>query len=139
MSQPAELRLRRFLVWLVLLICGGTVVELVLVAHTASWIQWLPLVVAAVSGGAAGAVLKLGFDAGNAVTAFRFLMFGLLGLAAVGVVMHVRENYLFVREITPATAGLDALVQALSGASPLLASGILAVAGACGLAATGRS
>lgn len=136
MSQPAALRLRRFLIWLVLLICIGTIIELVLVSHTASWVQWLPLVAAALAGGAAVLLLRAGFDKTGVVRTFQYCMYGLVALAVVGVVMHVRENYLFVREITPATKVADALVQALSGANPLLASGILAIAGACGLAAT---
>jgi hypothetical protein len=140
MSHSVESRLRRFLLQLSAFICAGTIVELLLVEHTGSWVQFVPIVAA--GAGSAGSLAALrglpDLPAGRSRLAFRGIMLVLIIVSVVGVFQHVRANYLFVREIKPAGIAWDAFLEALTGASPLLASGILALAGLCGWMATVR-
>ncbi len=131
----AEVWLRRFLLKLVAVVCAGTIVELLLIEHTGNWIQVIPVVVAAA--GMVASILGLARPEPShlARRAFR-AVFALLVLAGfVGVYQHVRANYTFIREIQPNLAPSQAFLDSLAGASPLLASGVLVLAGVCGLAA----
>ena len=138
MSLREELVHIRFLLRITGVVCLGTVVELLMIEHSGSWIQLVPIVSASV-----GLLLSMfalrdlsspiGFRHSRT---FRGVMSALIVVSLVGVFQHVRANYLFVREIKPANGAGEAFIEALTGASPLLASGILALAGACGLMAS---
>ena len=138
MSAAVESRLRRFLLLLSAFVCFGTIVELLLVGHTESRMQIVPIIAAAVGGLSSGLAVRreLLQYGGRLLNAHRGSMSGLIAISALGVYQHLRANYLFEREIKPASSITDAFVEALVGASPLIASGVLALAGLCGLMAT---
>ena len=56
--------------------------------------------------------------------------------SALGIYEHIENNLGFELEIRPNAAVVDVFIEALHGASPLLAPGILALAGLLALAAT---
>ncbi len=56
------------------------------------------------------------------------------GLLGIGV--HLLRNFEFEREIRPNASTLDVTLDALKGAAPLLAPGVLVFAGLLALAAT---
>ena len=140
MSQREELLHVRFLLRLTGVVCVGTVVELLMIEHSGSWIQLIPIVSASMGLILAMVALRdlsspVGFRHGRM---FRGFMLALIVISLIGVFQHVRANYLFAREIKPANGVVEAFLEALTGASPLLSSGILALAGACGLMASRR-
>lgn len=132
----AERRLRRFLIGMAGVVSGATIGELLLTEHTTTWIQLLPIwscLLAIVT-----SVVLLRTATPTSIRAFRLAMLVLVVVSLVGVYNHIVENYLFAREIRPTSTPADALIDALTGASPLMAPGILALAGILGLAGTFR-
>lgn len=102
-----------------------TVVELVLQEHTGGGVQTLPFVACAL-GLIAAAMLALS-RARPVVLGARALL-GLVILASVfGLWEHLEHNYDFTREIMPGLSSGEAMMDAIFGASPLLAPGILAL------------
>lgn len=127
-------RLRLFLLALAGFIFVGSVVELALAGHTESPVQWIPFVLSG-----------LGLVAVTAVLAWpgRFTIFalrGVMGLALLGSLFgmfeHIEHNLAFALEIRPNATVSDVFFEALRGANPLLAPGILALAALLALAAT---
>lgn len=68
--------------------------------------------------------------------ALRGVMALLIVGSLVGGVMHLAGNATFAQEIQPNAGAAEIWIAALKGAAPLLAPGILALAGVLGLAAT---
>lgn len=132
----AELKLRRFLVGVAAFVCGATIVELLLTEHTTSWVQLLPIWACVLGIVASLALLRVATPL--TIKVHRSAMMILLAISLAGVYNHIVENYLFAREIRPTSTATDALVEALTGASPLMAPGILALAGILGLVGTLR-
>ncbi|HBY99071.1 MAG: hypothetical protein M5U01_22290 [Ardenticatenaceae bacterium] len=129
-----ERRLRRFLLVMAGLMCAGTVVELWLAGHMESPIQFVPFI-----------LCGLGLTAILAVLCRpqRRTLLGLRGVVAllvvgslVGIYEHGEQNLAFELEIRPNATAREVLPEALRGASPLLAPGILALAGVLALGAT---
>jgi hypothetical protein len=56
--------------------------------------------------------------------------------SGLGLGLHLLNNYQFEQEIRPSAAAVDVFQEALKGANPLLAPGILALAGLLAIAAT---
>ncbi|MBL8156945.1 MAG: hypothetical protein JNM70_22415, partial [Anaerolineae bacterium] len=56
--------------------------------------------------------------------------------SGLGLGLHLLGNTQFEQEIRPSAAAVDVLLEALKGANPLLAPGILALAGLLAIAAT---
>jgi len=130
------LRLRRFLLVLSAVHLGGTVAELWMVEHTEDPVQFVPFVLCGLGALAAVAVLLRPRRA--TVWALRASA-GLLVLGSLlGGYLHVEGNAALQREINPGAAGMDAVMGALGGPNPLLAPGVLAIAGVIALAATYR-
>lgn len=103
-------RLRVFLLALAGCMCIGTVAELWLTEHIESLVQLIPFVLCGL---------------------------GLLVLGAlIGAYEHVEHNLAFELEIRPGATPADVWFDALRGASPLLAPGILGLAAVIALAAT---
>ena len=128
------LRLRRFLLVLSLLIFLGTLVELFLVNHTEDLIQWVPFVLSGLS------VLAILAAAVRRTRPTTFLLRACMILAIIGsglgIYQHVSNNIAFEKEIHPNSAGRELIMKGLGGANPLLAPGMLAIAGLLALAAT---
>ena len=136
---------RRFLLGTAAAIYAGAAVELALVGHYVSLAQVAPFVLIAFGLGSvawAHLATRVGGAgrgrAGWALWAVRAASALVVVGSVVGVVLHVKGNLEFEREIHPGAPLLGALWEAARGASPLLAPGALALAGVLGAAATWR-
>lgn len=127
-------RLRRFLLLLSALLCVGTVIELLLTNHWEDIIQLIPF-----------ALCGLGLIAIMVVLLYpqRLTLLGLRGCMALialgslfGIYEHLEHNLAFELEIRPNAVVGDIFMDALAGANPLLAPGILALAAILAVAAT---
>jgi hypothetical protein len=126
-------RLRRFLLMLTGILFVGTLVELVFTGHTQEPVQWIPF-------GLCGLGLVVIFAALVRPTHFyvRLLQGCMLVIALgslLGVYEHVQGNVEFRLETHPNSTTTELVGAALGGTYPLVAPGVLAVAGVLGLAA----
>ena len=146
-GEPADASVatgyRRFLLGTAAAIHVGAALELGLVGHYEGWTQVLPFVLIAINLAAlfwaSRATRRPGATgAGRSLAALRAASALVVVGAAAGVVLHIRGNFAFEREIHPAAPLAVALWEAARGASPLLAPGALAVAGVVAAAATWR-
>lgn len=127
-------RLRLFLFALAIFMFVGTLVELSLINHLESAIQMLPFVLAVL-----GIVVLLWVllrPGKLSLQLLRIVMFVTALGSAFGVFEHVEHNLEFELEIRPNATASDVFFEALSGANPLLAPGILGLAAVVALAAT---
>lgn len=135
--MPAELllqRLRRFLLGLAIFICMGTIVELWLSDHDQQTLQYIPFVLSTLGLLVSGVVLFR--PNRNTIRALRMVM-PLVALGSLaGIGLHLRGNFAFEMDIRPNATASEVLMDALKGAAPLLAPGIMALAAALALAAT---
>jgi hypothetical protein len=135
MSIPTvEQRLRTFLLATSAFLCVGTVVELLLAEHYGDAVQLVPFVLCGV--GLAVVVAALRSPARATLLALRGVMALLLLGSLFGVYEHLESNAEFALELRPGAALSDVLLPTLTGAAPLLAPGILALAAALAIAAT---
>lgn len=127
-------RFRQFLLLMAAFMAAGTILELLLEEHTGEPLQWLPFILCGVGLLAVGVVLLR--PQRQTVQLLRVMMIpvGLGGL--MGVVEHFESNLAFAAEIQPNVPAEELLFQALSGANPLLAPGILTLLAVLALAAT---
>jgi hypothetical protein len=135
MSQSLVLQqLRRFLLGVVAVIFIVTVFELILLDHTEEALQWMPFIVSGV-----GLFVTLGAWIAPSQIVIRTLRWVMIGVALsslVGVYLHFTGNLAFAREINPSFTLSEAIWPAMKGSYPLLAPGILFLAGILGLVAT---
>lgn len=126
--------LRRILMAILVLGLLGAGVELILLEHTEELWQWVPLV-----------LIPLGLVACAAVTVrpgrrtvwtFRGLMALFVIAGGLGVYRHYKGNVEFELEMRPDMAGLELFREAMMGATPALAPGLMAQLGLLGLALT---
>lgn len=127
-------RLRTFLLWLAAALSAGALVELWAAEHTEEAIQWLPFILCALSLIAIAAALLR--PQRGVLRALRGVMVLMVLGSLLGIYEHVAGNIAFAQEIRPSTAGFDLLLAGLTGANPLLAPGMLAIAALIALAAT---
>ena len=118
-----EARLRGILCGLAVLVFLATPVELILLEHTGDWQQLIPFVASFFGLVAAGWVT---------VEPSRTCLLGARAIAAaiglitlIGVVLHFQANIELELEIHAGQAWTILWKQAVAGAAPLLASGIL--------------
>jgi hypothetical protein len=129
-----ERRLRTFLLVVSAGLCAGTIVELVLAEHTETAIQFVPFVLCGV-----GLLLVLAAllrPRRGTLLALRGVMALLAAGSLLGIYEHIEGNLAFALEIRPNAALGDIWLEALTGAAPLLAPGILALAASLAIAAT---
>jgi hypothetical protein len=127
-------RLQQFLLLLAALLFGGTLLELWLVNHTKDAVQWLPFGLCFLGMLTTFAVLWRKSNA--TVRALRWCMALVILGSIFGIFEHIYNNLEFAREIHPNASTRELLMKSLGGANPLLAPGMLAVAGLLALAAT---
>lgn len=132
MTSPAAIR--RALLALFAVGALGTGLELILLGHTEQPWQWVPVVLAFAGPLAAGAFAVSGGGMGR--RAFRATMVLFLASAALGLALHYRGNVEFALELTPEARGWPLMKEALTGATPALAPGTMALLGAIGLIAS---
>lgn len=128
--------LRTMVLALMLLGMVGLAAELLLLEHTESVWQWVPLV-----------ALACGFLLGAAawvrpgpgvLRALQGVMAAFVAAGLLGVFLHYQGNAEFELESDPALRGFALLWESLHGATPALAPGALAQLGLLGLAFTYR-
>ena len=128
--------IRRLLLALVLVGIVGLLVELILLEHTESATQWIPLGV--LGGGLIAAIALALRPSHGTVRGFQALM-GLFVVAGMlGLVLHYRSNVEFELEMDATAAGWGLVWQSLRGATPSLAPGAMAQLGLLGLILTYR-
>lgn len=127
-------RLRTFLLALAAFMALGTIFELALTEHWEGPAQILPFVLCALSFLAIVSVLVR--PARGTVRMMRWITgITLLG-SLFGIFEHIEHNFEFALEIRPNAVGSEVIWDALSGANPLLAPGILAFLAMLALAAS---
>lgn len=131
-SLIAQFRL--FLLGLSAFMSLGTIVELILTEHYKEPMQLVPFALCILSLAVVGAVLV--WPNRTTIWALR----GTMAVAAFGSLIgmweHIQSNMEVVNEVKSSLTGLPALWEALHGQAPLLAPGILALAGILAIAAT---
>jgi hypothetical protein len=127
-------RLRTFLRALAAALFVGTVVELLLAEHTDSLLQLVPFLLCGLGLLALAAAWARPRRA--TVLTLRLVMVVVACGSLLGVTEHFLGNRAFARETHPRASAAGLLRPTLTGADPLLAPGILAVAAAVAAAAT---
>ena len=130
-------RLRRFLLLLAIMLFAGAVVELWLVGHTASWLQWIPFVLSAL--GTVVALIVLFNPTPATVRWLRLCMVVVVLGTLLGVYEHISGNVTLEREVNPSAATSRLLWRGVTGGNPLLAPGVLAIAAVLAVSATYKS
>jgi len=101
----------------------GLIFELVLLEHTESWKQWIPLAV--LGAGLMTAILVRLRPGRGAFQAFRAMMALFLVSGLLGLYFHYAGNVEFALERTPEVSGLALFWKSLKGATPTLAPGAM--------------
>lgn len=127
-------RLRHFVLALFFLGSAGTAVELLLLEHTESTAQFVPLV--ALGLGIIAAALAVARPSPWVLQGFRLVMAGFVIAGPVGLYLHYRGNVEFELEMYPSLRGLELVWKALTGATPALAPGVMVLLGLMGLVST---
>ncbi len=128
--------IRRILLLLVLIGIVGLVAELLLLEHTESFNQWIPLIVLMI--GLVSSLLVMFRPNHGSIRFFRWIMASFVIAGILGLYLHYRGNVEFALERNPELNGLGLVWKALRGATPTLAPGALAQLGLLGLAFTYR-
>ena len=132
MSQPdVTSAIRRYLLLTLAVGMAGMTTELLLIGHVESVQQLIPVVLL----GLCAAVLAWHAAAPRAMTVrtlqVTMVLFLLSGL--VGVSLHYRGNLEFELEMYPSMRGFEMIQKTLTGATPVLAPGSMALLGLIGL------
>lgn len=126
-----ETRLRQMLLALVVVGTAGLVAELLLLEHTESLNQWIPLV--ALGAGLAAALGVWLVPGPLSMRVFQAVMVVFVAAGTLGIYLHFAGNVEWARERDPALGGMTLVWKALTGATPALAPGALAQIGLLGL------
>jgi hypothetical protein len=127
-------RLRRFLLALSVLLCVGTITELWLTEHMETVVQLIPFGLCGL--GFVAALIVLLKPRRIPILILRVCMALVAAGGLYGIYEHIENNMGFQREINPASPTTDIVLASFHGPNPLLAPGILVVAGALAIAAT---
>jgi hypothetical protein len=126
--------LRRILLLLVLVGIVGLIAELLLLDHTESFNQWIPLIVLAI--GLVCCVVVIFRPAPASIRLFQWIMASFVIAGILGLYLHYQGNVEFALERNPEMHGLRLVWKALRGATPTLAPAALTQLGLLGLAFT---
>ena len=113
---------------------AGTLLELVLLEHTESRTQILPLILLGL--GVMSALVTAWRTNRSSLTALRIVMSLFILAGLLGLYLHYRGNVEFELEMSPAMKGWELIKAALMGATPTLAPGSMAQLGLIGWAFT---
>jgi hypothetical protein len=132
-APPATiLRIRQWLLALLLLELGGTLTELILLQHFEGWLQWIPLVLLTVT--LVVVLWHLARPQPASVSALRVLMVGMALAGLAGVVLHLRSSAEYLMEMDPSQSRWTIVKKALQAqAPPALAPGVMLQMGLLGL------
>ncbi len=129
-----RISLRQILLLLVQVGNAGLIAELLLLGHTESFNQWIPLIALVV--GTVSTFVVMFRPGYRAIRLFQWVMASFLMAGMLGLYLHYRGNVEFALERYPDASGLDLMWKALRGATPTLAPGVLAQLGLVGLVYT---
>lgn len=135
-SKTVEQQYRLFLLALSGGIFIGTNIELWLIGHMESIVQLMPFALSGV--GLSILIVAFYFPQKRILLLLRIIMAIIAVGGLYGIFEHVAHNLAFELEIRPNATMSEAFRKALSGASPLLAPGILSLAATLALAAVYR-
>lgn len=133
-AEELVARLRRFLLALTAFICLGTPVELWLMEHTGETLQWTPFILCAL--GLLAVIVVWLRPSRQTIRALRVVLLLMALGSGAGMFFHLNGNFAFELDIRPGAGTADVLIEALRGANPLLAPGVIALAALLGAAAT---
>lgn len=125
--------------WLLATLLAGTIGmegELLLIGHFEKWPQLTPVVLLAL--GFAALTWHFAAPSRATVRVVRSLMLLFVASGVLGVALHYRGNVEFELEMYPAMAGMELVGKTLTGATPVLAPGSMALLGLVGLTQTYR-
>jgi hypothetical protein len=128
--------LRLLLLWVLVFGMTGTLAELVLLEHTESKTQWIPLVLLAIS--MIAAVIAGVRPARVTLLALRVIMTACILAGAIGLYLHYTGNVEFELEMYPGLGGRELFWKSITGATPALAPGAMIQFGLLGLIYTWR-
>lgn len=131
MQHSAE-GLRRLLLGTFAIGVVGTTAELLLLGHVDGWLQLIPLPLLALAVVLLAVHLRRSGSAARG--AFEALMWIFLICAPLGVALHFRGNVEFEREMYPDMSGFELIRKTMTGATPVLAPGTMALLGLVGIA-----
>jgi hypothetical protein len=133
---PALARIRALLLGTLAFGVVGMTTELLLLGHVDSVSQWTPVVLLGAS------VLLLIWHAAApsrvTVRAVQVTMILFIVTGGIGVGLHYDGNVEFELELSPEASGFDLMAKTMTGATPVLAPGTMAVLGLVGLAGVHR-
>lgn len=115
---------------------GGITLELILLEHVDDFWQWTPFVLVGIA-----TLVLLWYAASRealAIQAFRAVMVLFIAGGALGIYLHYEGNVEFEREMSPDVVGWALFREAIFGATPALAPGVMVQLGLLGLAFTIR-
>ena len=136
-SRSGEAAILRRLV-LIVFVMGlvGIGSELILLEHTESIWQWVPLVVLGLGLAACGWMTAAKSRVSLRTFQIAMLLFVISGIT--GLILHYRGNVEFELEMYPTLNGFALFWKAIKGATPALAPGAMIQMGLFGLASTYR-
>lgn len=122
---------RPLLLWVLLVGMVGTAADLTLLGHTEDRLQWIPLIALGVGVGAV--FMTLVTPTLRAVRGLAVVMAGFIATSLAGLYFHFRGNVEFELEMYPSMSGTELIWESLTGATPALAPGSMALLGMIGL------
>ena len=133
-SDPERLvALRRFLLLTLMAGIAGMGLELLFIGHVEDRLQLVP--VALLSAGLIAILWHTLRPSLVSARGVRLLMALFVASGLLGIGLHYRGNHEFELEISPSMAGMELVRETLTGATPVLAPGSMALLGLVGLAA----
>src|SRR5699024_758399 len=133
-NLTVEQRLRNFLVWVTIFTLSGTLFELFLLQHYEENVQYLPFVLSTI--GILTLLAARFKPTKNTLLTLRWFM-GLIALGSlIGMYFHFDHNMAVIQYKNPVISFSGAIWPAIAGGTPLMAPGILFLAGALGVAVT---
>jgi len=114
----------------------GTVVELVLLEHTEDVWQWIPIFLILLA-----ILIQVWLVVSPSrwgVLALRGVMAAFLAAGTLGLILHFTGNAEFELEMYPSLTGFELFREAIGGATPTLAPGVMLQLGLLGLLYTFR-
>jgi hypothetical protein len=125
--------LRRFLLVIVMAGITGMSLELLFIGHLEDELQLVPIVL--LPAGLIALAWHVSRPSRASARGVQSLMALFVASGLLGVGLHYRGNYEFELEMYPAMAGVELVRKTLTGATPVLAPGSMALLGLVGLAA----
>jgi hypothetical protein len=125
--------LRRFLLLTVMVGIVGMSLELVFIGHLEGLLQLVPI--GLLPAGLIALAWHMSRPSRASARGVRLLMALFVASGLLGVGLHYQGNHEFELEMYPSMAGMELMRETLTGATPVLAPGSMALLGLVGLAA----